>query len=86
MPGRCGGGAEAVRGRQVIAKANDEIKCECVGGPLDGSPHYRAAGNVLAIHQARGRWAVYVVRRNGRAEFCGYAANRKQVNYRALGL
>jgi len=41
------------------------------GGPLDGCQHYGRRGQVLLVQICRGRWAVYFVRPDWRAQYLG---------------
>lgn len=53
-----------------------------VGGPLNGKPHGQlpvfGTPRPLTVHLGRGRWAVYVQYRDGRAPFVGMSTSRKK--------
>lgn len=65
----------AIRSRlEYLADRNS--RC-CVGGPIDGRRHHKCPGQTHLHHEARGRWAVYLVLNDWTAKFLGYTGNRR---------
>jgi len=71
--------ARAEELKHYVARRAKRLRHQCVGGPYQGRLHrgWQQGGAVL-FHVERGKWAAYVVGKDGRAWFVGYATSKQK--------
>lgn len=61
-------------------------RSQLVGGPCNGRKHYAQPDDVLALHLARAKWAIYSVEKDGRAFYRGNETSERKARRKALEL